>query len=63
MTWLVVARALQGVGGGGIVTLIWVILDEVAPTKTRQRWNTALSAVWSMSALAGPLMGGVFSGK
>lgn len=63
MTWLVVARALQGVGGGGIVTVIWVILDEVSPVKTRQRWNTALSAVWSMSALAGPLMGGIFSGK
>ncbi|KAB5592625.1 MFS transporter [Ceratobasidium theobromae] len=61
MTWLVTARALQGVGGGGIVTLIWVILDEVAPAKSRQQWNTALSAVWSMSALAGPLMGGVFS--
>ncbi|KAJ1310185.1 hypothetical protein OPQ81_006929 [Rhizoctonia solani] len=58
---LVIARALQGVGGGGIVTLIWVILEEVSPVKTRQRWNTALSAVWSMSALAGPLMGGVFS--
>ncbi|KAH7340469.1 major facilitator superfamily-domain-containing protein [Rhizoctonia solani] len=58
---LVIARALQGVGGGGIVTLIWVILEEVSPVKTRQRWNAALSAVWSMSALAGPLMGGVFS--
>ncbi|EUC67252.1 MFS transporter [Rhizoctonia solani AG-3 Rhs1AP] len=58
---LVIARALQGVGGGGIVTLVWVILDEVAPAKSRQRWNAALSAVWSMSALAGPLMGGVFS--
>ncbi|ELU44501.1 MFS_1 domain-containing protein [Rhizoctonia solani AG-1 IA] len=61
MRCLVIARALQGVGGGGIVTLIWVILEEVAPAKTRHRWNAALSAVWSMSALAGPLMGGVFS--
>ncbi|CAE6439841.1 unnamed protein product [Rhizoctonia solani] len=59
----VIARALQGVGGGGIVTLVWVILEEVAPAKSRQRWNAALSVVWSMSALAGPLMGGVFSGK
>ncbi|CAE6525356.1 unnamed protein product [Rhizoctonia solani] len=58
---LVIARALQGIGGGGIVTLVWVILEEVAPAKTRQRWNAALSAVWSMSALAGPLMGGVFN--
>jgi MFS family permease len=63
MRSLVIARALQGVGGGGIVTLIWVILEEVAPVKSRHRWNAALSAVWSMSALAGPLMGGVFSGK
>lgn len=63
MTWLVVARAAQGVGGGGIVTLVWVILDEVAPVKTRQRWNSALTVVWSMSALGGPLLGGIFSGK
>ncbi|CUA72443.1 putative MFS-type transporter C16A3,17c [Schizosaccharomyces pombe 972h-] [Rhizoctonia solani] len=42
--WLVIARALQGVGGGGIVTLVWVILEEVAPAKSRQRWNTALMA-------------------
>ncbi|KAG9127981.1 hypothetical protein FRC07_006575 [Ceratobasidium sp. 392] len=61
MTWLLVARALQGVGGGGIVTLVWVILDEVAPAKTRHRWNAALTVVWSASALAGPLLGGVFS--
>ncbi|KAG8746726.1 hypothetical protein FRC10_004030 [Ceratobasidium sp. 414] len=61
MTWLFVARALQGVGGGGIVTLVWVILDEVAPAKTRHRWNAALTVVWSASALAGPLLGGVFS--
>ncbi|QRV86340.1 major facilitator superfamily transporter [Ceratobasidium sp. AG-Ba] len=61
MTWLFVARALQGVGGGGIVTLVWVILDEVAPARTRHRWNAALTVVWSSSALAGPLLGGVFS--
>ncbi|KIY67567.1 MFS general substrate transporter [Cylindrobasidium torrendii FP15055 ss-10] len=61
-TMLIVARALAGVGGGGIVSSVWVITAEIVPIESRAKWSQALSITWSCSAIAGPLLGGAFSG-
>ncbi|KAH9178675.1 amino acid permease ScVBA-like protein [Lactarius sanguifluus] len=60
--WLIAARALSGVGGGGIVCSVWVITSEIVEVQNRAKWSQALSVTWSCSAIAGPLLGGVFSG-
>ncbi|KAH9003979.1 amino acid permease ScVBA-like protein [Lactarius hatsudake] len=60
--WLIAARALSGVGGGGIVSSVWVITSEIVEVQNRATWSQALSVTWSCSAIAGPLLGGVFSG-
>lgn len=62
MLWLVMARALAGVGGGGIVSLVWTITSEIVEFQSRAKWSQALSITWSCSAVAGPLLGGLFSG-
>ena len=52
-----------GIGGGGIVSSVWVITAELVEVRHRAKWSQALSLTWSCSAIAGPLIGGVFSGK
>ncbi|KIK71339.1 hypothetical protein GYMLUDRAFT_90316 [Collybiopsis luxurians FD-317 M1] len=59
---LIASRALAGIGGGGIVSCVWVITAEIVPMRNRAKWSQALSITWSCSALAGPLLGGLFSG-
>ena len=61
--WLIAARALSGAGGGGIVYSVWVITSEIVEVQNRAKWSQALSVTWSSSAIAGPLLGGLFSSK
>ncbi|KAG8953308.1 hypothetical protein FRC04_002718 [Tulasnella sp. 424] len=61
MTWLVIARGVSGAGAGGVVPMVWIITGEVVPTEDRAKWSDTLTCVWAASALAGPLLGGVFS--
>ncbi|TRM60147.1 major facilitator superfamily domain-containing protein [Schizophyllum amplum] len=60
---LIAARAVAGAGGGGIVNSVWVINSDVVPVHARAKWSLALSVTWACSAVAGPLLGGVFSGS
>jgi MFS family permease len=62
MLWLIIARGLAGVGGGGIVNSVWTITTEIVPPETKAKWSQALSVTWSASAVAGPTLGGLFSG-
>lgn len=62
MLWLIMARALAGIGAGGIVSLVWTITSEIVEVQSRAKWSQALSVTWCCSAVAGPLLGGVFSG-
>ncbi|KAG2023843.1 membrane transporter [Coprinopsis cinerea AmutBmut pab1-1] len=61
--WLIAARALAGIGGGGIVSAVWVMTAEIVQERSRAKWSQALSVTWSCSAIAGPLLGGAFSGS
>ncbi|GJJ09461.1 hypothetical protein Clacol_003684 [Clathrus columnatus] len=58
--WLIVARSFQGMGAGGIVNSIWVLTSEIVTPSEKHKWSQALSLTWSASAIAGPLLGGVF---
>lgn len=59
---LLLARALAGAAAGGIVSSVWVILSEIVAPSKRAAWSMALSVTWCMSAVAGPVLGGVFTG-
>ena len=61
--WLIVARAVSGIGAGGIVSLVWTITAEIVEADSQAKWSQALSVTWACSAIAGPLLGGVFSRK
>jgi MFS family permease len=63
MLWLIIARGLSGIGGGGIVNSVWVITTEIVPPGTQAKWSQALSVTWSASAISGPILGGLFTGE
>ncbi|MBH1934485.1 MFS transporter [Streptomyces sp. AV19] len=58
---LAVSRALQGVGGGAITSLVMAITGDLASPRRRARLQAALGTVAALALIAGPLCGGAFS--
>ena len=59
MEFLIAARALQGIGAGGSFALAQAVFAEIFPPQERGRMQGYLAAVWGISALIGPLIGGL----
>ena len=60
MLFLILARAVQGLGGGGLFVLALSIIGDVIPPKERGRIQGVFGGVFSLSSIAGPLIGGWF---
>ncbi|MCR8725207.1 MDR family MFS transporter [Frigidibacter sp. ROC022] len=60
MTFLIVSRALQGLGGGGLFVLALSIIGDVIAPKDRGKVQGVFAAVFSTSSVIGPLLGGWF---
>jgi EmrB/QacA subfamily drug resistance transporter len=61
MVWLVLFRGLQGIGGGGLNSLVMAIIGDVVPARQRSRYQALLGTVATLALIAGPLAGGLFS--
>ena len=61
LTVLVAARALQGIGGGAIMVTATAVIGEVIPLRERGRYQGALGAVFGVTTVIGPLLGGFFT--
>ena len=59
-TWFVVFRAMQGLGGGGLMILSQAIIADIVPASERGKYMGPLGAIFGISAVAGPLLGGFF---
>jgi MFS family permease len=57
----IIFRAFQGVGGGGVYTMTFVILPEMVPKEKYALYAGIISGVAAMSSLMGPIFGGVIS--
>jgi len=58
MLQLVAARAVQGLGAGGIIPLSMTIIGELYTLAERPRTQALFSGVWGVASVAGPLVGG-----
>ncbi|KAJ7741549.1 major facilitator superfamily domain-containing protein [Mycena maculata] len=63
MTWLVVCRAVQGIGGGGIMQLVNITISDIVSLEDRGKYIGLLGATWGIASVVGPLMGGALTQK
>jgi len=61
MNELIFFRALQGIGAGGLISLVLAIIGDVIPPRQRGRYQGYFGAVFGVSSVAGPVLGGVLA--
>jgi EmrB/QacA subfamily drug resistance transporter len=61
MNQLVFFRAIQGLGAGGLMVLVLAIIGDLVPPRQRGRYQGYFGAVFGISTVAGPLLGGFFT--
>ncbi|KAI9328116.1 major facilitator superfamily domain-containing protein, partial [Zopfochytrium polystomum] len=60
MPMLIIARGIAGIGGGGIFSLVLIIIADIVKPKDRAQWSGLIGASFGIASVAGPLLGGVF---
>lgn len=55
-----VGRSIQGIGGGGIITMGQVIFADIVPLRQRPKYFSLVLAAWALGSVLGPLIGGLF---
>ncbi|GLY15002.1 MFS transporter [Kineosporia rhizophila] len=61
MTWLIIGRGIQGLGGGGLMITSQAIIADLVPARQRAKYMAPIGAVFGLSSVAGPLLGGWFT--
>jgi EmrB/QacA subfamily drug resistance transporter len=58
---MLLLRALQGIGGAGLITLAQTAMADVIPPRERGRYQIYMSGMWGIASLGGPALGGVLT--
>lgn len=57
-TVMLTGRTIQGIGGGGIITLCQVIFCDIVPLRQRPKYFSIVLGAWSIGTIVGPVIGG-----
>ncbi|KAJ7611710.1 MFS general substrate transporter [Roridomyces roridus] len=63
MTALIVGRAIQGVGGGGLQTLVYIVNADLVPLRKRGIFTGITGLVWTLGTVVGPVISGSLTEK
>ncbi|KAK0701273.1 major facilitator superfamily domain-containing protein [Lasiosphaeris hirsuta] len=63
MAILIAARAVQGVGAGGVFTLVYVCISDLFSVRQRGLYFGAMGMVWVLASAVGPVLGGFFADR
>ncbi|KAG8867995.1 hypothetical protein FRB97_002819 [Tulasnella sp. 331] len=63
MLWLILSRALQGIGGGAIIQLVQITIADIVSMQERGKYTGLIGATWGVASVIGPLMGGALTEK
>ncbi|KAG0140923.1 hypothetical protein CROQUDRAFT_52526 [Cronartium quercuum f. sp. fusiforme G11] len=58
LTWLICCRALQGLGGGGILQLVQIVIADITTLEERGKYAATVGVTSGIAAIVGPLVGG-----
>lgn len=61
MTILIIGRGIQGLGGGGLISMSMIVIGDIIAPRDRGRYQGYMGAVFATSSVAGPILGGFFS--
>jgi EmrB/QacA subfamily drug resistance transporter len=61
MPVLILARGLQGLGGGGILPIVQTVISDLVTPRERGQYQAYFSGVWVAAGVGGPVLGGVFA--
>src|SRR5438309_7803446 len=61
MPVLIIARGLQGLGGGGIMPIVQTVISDVVTPRERGQYQAYFSGVWTAAGIGGPVLGGGFA--
>lgn len=54
---LIAGRTIQGFGGGGVMSMTFIVITDVAPVPLRPRFQSLLAVVYGIASVIGPLLG------
>ncbi|KXN68083.1 MFS general substrate transporter, partial [Conidiobolus coronatus NRRL 28638] len=61
MTMLIIFRAIAGIGGGGLISLSFIMVSDVIPIENRSTYLGIISTTFAISQIVGPIIGGALA--
>ncbi|KIW22734.1 uncharacterized protein PV07_11000 [Cladophialophora immunda] len=58
---LLAGRAVQGIGGGGVIAMTEIVVTDLVPLRYRGQWAGIIAGMWSIGSVSGPIIGGAFA--